>query len=193
MESILNCFELKQKNDWDRKGAANMLNNEIVTKLNEQLNKELYSTYFYLDMSNYYFHQNLDGFGNWFYVQAQEERDHAMLFNKYLLNNDQKVVLTDVKASGVSFSDFREPLSKTLEHERFITASINDIYAVAYTQKDFRTMQFLDWFVKEQGEEEKNADDLVKKFDLFGKDSRGLYLLDTELKARVYTPATLVL
>jgi ferritin len=74
-----------------------------------------------------------------------------------------------------------------------VTASIDNIYAVAYSLKDFRTMQFLDWFVKEQGEEEKNTEDIVKRYDLFGNDARGLYLLDAELAARVYAPATLVI
>jgi ferritin len=170
-----------------------MLNKELVQLLNEQVNKEWYSAYLYLDISNYYMDQNLNGFGNWFYVQTQEERDHAMLFVKYLLNNSEKVVLKEIKAPDKIFHDFKEPAVSALEHERKVTASINNIYAVAYEQKDFRTMQFLDWFVKEQGEEEKNTEDLVKKYDLFGNDAKGLYLLDQELAARVYAPATLVI
>lgn len=170
-----------------------MLNKELVSLLNKQINMELYSAYFYLDIYNYYTDQGLDGFGNWFYIQTQEERDHAMLFMKYLLNNSEKVVLQDVKASDMTFHDFGEPAMATLEHERKITASINNIYAVAYEQKDFRTMQFLDWFVKEQGEEEKNSEDIVRKYELFGNDPKELYLLDTELAARVYAPPSLVL
>jgi ferritin len=103
------------------------------------------------------------------------------------------VALRDVKAPGMVFSDFREPANAAFEHEKKVTASINNIYAVAYSLKDFRTMQFLDWFVKEQGEEEKNTEDIVKRYDLFGNDARGLYLLDAELAARVYAPATLVI
>lgn len=170
-----------------------MLNTELTALLNNQINMEWYSAYLYLDISNYYIDQNLNGFGNWFYVQTQEERDHAMLFTRYLLNNSEKVVLKDVKAAGLVFSDFREPAAAAFEHEKKVTASINGIYAVAYDQRDFRTMQFLDWFVKEQGEEEKNTEDIVKRYDLFGKDPKGLYLLDSELAARVYTPPTLVL
>jgi len=75
----------------------------------------------------------------------------------------------------------------------YVTALINDIYAAAYEIKDFRTMQFLDWFVKEQGEEETNAQDLIDKMDLYGDDSRGLYLLNQELGARVYTAPSLTL
>jgi ferritin len=80
-----------------------------------------------------------------------------------------------------------------LEHEKYVTSLINDIYAAAHEQKDFRTMQFLDWFVKEQGEEETNANDLITKMELFGTDPRGLYLLNQELAARVYTAPSLVL
>jgi ferritin len=170
-----------------------LLNKDLVTLLNNQVNMEWYSAYFYLDIYSYYTDRNLNGFGNWFYVQTQEERDHAMLFMQYLLNNNEKVVLQDVKASNIPFHDFREPANTAFEHELKVTASINNIYALAYELKDFRTMQFLDWFVKEQGEEEKNTEDIVKRYDLFGKDSKGLYLLDSELAARVYAPPTLVL
>ena len=84
-------------------------------------------------------------------------------------------------------------LKEGLEHERYVTSLINDIYAEAYATRDFRTMQFLDWFVKEQGEEEKNANDLITKMELFGSDAKGLYMLDNELKARVYAAPSLVL
>ena len=86
-----------------------------------------------------------------------------------------------------------DPLKAGLEHERYVTSLINDIYAAAYAEKDFRTMQFLDWFVKEQLEEEKNADDMIKKMELFGGDSKGLYSLDNEYAARIYTAPSLVL
>ena len=83
--------------------------------------------------------------------------------------------------------------SAGLEHERYVTGLIHVIYDAAYSVKDFRTMQFLDWFVKEQGEEEKNASELLKRFDLFGHDPKGLYMLDSELAARVYAAPSLVL
>lgn len=170
-----------------------MLDKKLAELLNNQVNMEWYSAYLYLDIYGYYTDKNLNGFGNWFYVQTQEERDHALLFVKYLLNNSEQISLKDIKASGVVFNDFREPAEAAFYHEKKVTASINSIYAVAYELKDFRTMQFLDWFVKEQGEEEKNTEDIVKRYDLFGNDSRGLYLLDAELATRIYTPATLVL
>ena len=170
-----------------------MLNKEIVAKINNQINFELYSAYVYLDISNYYADQNLNGFANWFKIQTQEERDHAMLFMDYLLQNGEKIVLSDIKAPSFDFTDFRQPAMEAYEHEIKVTASIHDIYGAAYEIKDFRTMQFLDWFVKEQSEEEKNTDEIIKRYDLFGNDAKGLYLLDTELAARVYTPPTLVI
>lgn len=170
-----------------------MLNKEIVDKINKQINFELYSAYIYLDMANYYSDSNLNGFANWFKIQTQEERDHAMLFMDFLLNNSEKVVLEDVKAPNIVYTDFRQPPVAAYEHECKVTAAIHDIYAVAYELKDFRTMQFLDWFVKEQSEEEKNTDEIIKRYDLFGTDAKGLYLLDSELGARVYTAPSLVL
>ncbi|MFR3728909.1 ferritin [Lacrimispora sp.] len=170
-----------------------MLNKIIAEKINKQVNFEFYSAYVYLDMSNYYADNNLNGFANWFKIQTQEERDHAMLFMDYLLNNSAKVELGDIKAPQAVYNDFRQPAAEAFEHELKVTEAIHDIYAAAYELKDFRTMQFLDWFVKEQNEEEKNTEDIIKRYDLFGHDAKGLYLLDSELATRVYTPPTLVI
>ena len=137
-----------------------MLNKKITDLLNSQINKEFYSSYLYLDMSNFYVEKNLIGFGNWFDIQAREEHEHAMLMIKYILNNNEKVVFEAIASPDNLYKNFKHPLEETLEHEISISTSINAIYAEAYSLKDFRTMQFLDWFVKEQGEEEKNANDL---------------------------------
>ncbi len=170
-----------------------MLNNEVATLLNNQINKEFFSAYLYLDMANYYFSKSLNGFGNWFKVQAQEERDHANLFISYLLNNDGDVSLGAIDAPGKVFSDFKAPLTEALVHEQYVTSLINTIYAEAVKIRDFRTTQFLDWFVKEQGEEEKNVDELIKRFDLFGSDAKGLYMLDSELATRIYAAPSLII
>lgn len=170
-----------------------MLDQEVVKLLNEQINREFYSAYLYLDMANYYADENLNGFENWFFVQTQEERDHALLFRQYLLNNSESIALSEIAAPNEKYNDFREPLVKAFEHEQYVTESINKIYEAAYKVRDFRTMQFLDWFIKEQGEEEKSADDNIKRYDLFAGDPKGLYMLDNEMKARVYAPPTLVL
>lgn len=170
-----------------------MLNQDVAKLLNEQVNKEFFSAYLYMDMANYYADQSLNGFENWFFIQMQEERDHALLFRQYLLNNGESVILDVIAAPNKEYKSFRDPLVMSLEHEQFVTASINNIYEAAFKVKDFRTMQFLDWFIKEQGEEEKNADDNIKKYDLFAGDPKGLYMLDNEMKARVYAAPSLVL
>ena len=170
-----------------------MLDRRVVELLNQQVNKEFYSAYLYLDFSNYYYDKGLDGFGNWYKIQAQEERDHAMLFVQYLQNNGEKIVLEAIGKPDVELSDAKTVLAEGLKHEQYVTSLIHTIYDAAYSVKDFRTMQFLDWFVKEQGEEETNADNLIKKYELFGDDPKSLYMLDNELGARVYVAPTLVL
>lgn len=170
-----------------------MLDKKVVELLNQQVNKEFYSAYLYLDFSNYYYDLGLDGFGNWYKVQAQEERDHAMLFVQYLLNNSEKVTLEAIDKPAVNLTSAKDVLAEGLKHEQYVTSLIHNIYDAAYSVKDFRTMQFLDWFVKEQGEEETNADNLIKKFELFGDDPKSLYMLDNELGTRVYAAPTLVL
>ena len=170
-----------------------MLNSKVSQLLNEQITKEFYSAYLYLDFSVFYEAQGLDGYANWYMIQAQEERDHALLFMKYLQMCGEKVELGAIDKPDKEFKILMDPLKAGLEHEQYVTSLINDIYAAAYDVKDFRTMQFLDWFVKEQLEEEKNAEDLIKKMELFGNDSKGLYSLDSEYAQRIYTAPSLVL
>ena len=170
-----------------------MLDSKVSKLVCEQVNKELYSAYLYLDFAIFYEEEGLSGFANWYKVQAQEERDHAMLMLEYLQNNGEKVTLEAIDKPDKTLKTAMDPLKFGLEHEQYVTSLIHTIYDAAYSAKDFRTMQFLDWFVKEQGEEEKNAEDMIKKMELFGGDSKGLYMLDNELAARVYTAPSLVL
>ncbi len=169
------------------------MNAKVHELLNAQINKEFYSAYLYLEISNYFDERGLDGFANWYMVQAQEERDHAMLFFTYLQNNSQKITLDAIAKPDVKIDADMDALQASLKHELYVTSLINDIYAAAYEVKDFRTMQFLDWFVKEQGEEEKNANDLITKLEMFGSDPKSLYMLDQELGTRVYAAPSLVL
>ena len=166
---------------------------KVYELLNDQINKELYSAYLYLSFADYYEEEGLEGFANWYEIQAQEERDHALLFIQYLQNNGEKVVFESVDKPEADFKDNMEPIQKGLEHERYVTGLINAIYGAAKDVNDFRTTQFLDWFVKEQGEEEKTADDLVKKMELFGSDAKGLYMLNSELGGRTYSAPSLTL
>ena len=168
-----------------------MLDPKVTELLVDQINKEFYSAYLYLDFSNYYKDIGLDGFANWYMIQAQEERDHALLFLQYLQNNSEKVTLEAIAKPDKTYNSAKDPLIYGLEHEEYVTSLIHTIYGAAYDIKDFRTMQFLDWFVKEQGEEEKNAHDMITKYDLFGNDPKSLYMLDQELAGRKYTAPSL--
>ena len=142
----------------------------VFELLNDQINKELYSAYLYLDIANYYDDKGLDGFANWYEIQAKEEMDHAMLIYHYLHNNDQSVTLKEIA-----------------------TSLINNIYAAAQGVNDFRTVQFLDWFIKEQGEEEKSSADQITKMELYGGDAKSLYMLNSELLSRTYSAPSLTL
>ena len=170
-----------------------MLDKTVHELLNQQINKDFYSAYLYLDFSNYFKAKGLDGFANWYMIQAQEERDHAILFYTYLQNQNAAVTLDAIAKPDKTFTCNMDVLQAGLEHEQYVTSLINNIYGAAYDVRDFRTMQFLDWFVKEQGEEETNAHDLISKLELFGSDPKSLYMLTQELAARVYTAPSLVL
>lgn len=170
-----------------------MINEKVAALLNEQINKEFFSAYLYLQFANYYVERGLNGFSSWYQVQAQEERDHALLFVQYLQNNGCKVTYEAIDRPDAVLQTNMDPLEEGLRHEQYVTGLIHTIYAAAYKAKDFRTMQFLDWFIKEQGEEETRAADLIKKMELFGSDSKGLYMLDQEMSARTYTAPSLTL
>ena len=169
------------------------MNDKIASLLNQQINKEFYSAYLYLDMSNFYDDMDLDGYANYYMVQAQEERDHALLFLKYMQSIGLKVTLEAIDKPDKVFSSVLDPLEIAAEHERYVSSLINDIYHEYHEAHDYRTLKFLDWFVDEQREEEDSADSMVSRYKLFGQDPRGLYLLDQEYAGRVYAPPSLIL
>lgn len=170
-----------------------MFDKNVKELLNTQINKEFYSAYLYLMFANYYEDEGLSGFNNWYTVQAQEERDHAMLMLRYLQMNGESIVLEAIDKPVAELNNHMDPLQEAYKHEQYVTGLINNIYSAAYDVRDFRTMQFLDWFVKEQVEEEDNASNLIKKMEMFGTDAKGLYMLDQELAGRVYAAPSLVL
>ncbi|MCK7484894.1 MAG: ferritin [Bacillus subtilis] len=164
-----------------------MLNKKVAELLNQQINKEMYSAYLYLDFANFFIDHGLVGFGNWYNVQAQEEMSHAKLFIKYLQNNAVPVELEAIAKPGIELNDIRTPLVEAFVHEEFVTASIYAIYEAALQAKDYRTQQFLQWFIKEQGEEEKNANDLILQYDMYGQDKASLLQLDIYLGKRKFS------
>ncbi|MDO4268221.1 MAG: ferritin [Eubacteriales bacterium] len=169
------------------------MDKKVSELLNDQINKEFYSAYLYLDIANFYSAKGLDGFANWYQIQAKEEQDHAMLMYQYLHNNSEPVSLEAIAKPDKEFKTLEDPLHVALSHEKYVTALINNIYAAAQSVNDYRTVQFLDWFVKEQGEEEKNSTDLITKMELYGSDAKALYMLNSELAGRTYAAPSLVL
>ncbi|MGL5977475.1 MAG: ferritin [Erysipelotrichaceae bacterium] len=167
-----------------------MLKNEITSALNEQINRELYSAYLYLGISAWYDAKNLPGFANWYRVQSQEERDHAMLIFDYLLKSNAMVDLKTIQSFDQTFQSLEEPLKAALKHEYFITSSIEDLYSLATQHKDYRTTIFLEWFIKEQTEEENNAEQLVNQFVFVEGDAKAVLILDQALATRIYNPIT---
>jgi ferritin len=167
------------------------LDDKVSDILNKQINKELYSAYLYMTFADYYEDRGLKGFANWYMIQVQEEIAHAKILRRYLLDNDVVVKMYAIDQPDKVFKNDMDPLKDGLEHERYITDRINDCYSVAKEANDFRTMQLLDWFVKEQGEEEANATDMIKNQELFGGDSRGLYSLDREYQTRTFVAPTM--
>lgn len=164
------------------------MDSKIVALLNDQITKEFYSGYLYLSMANYFHFESLDGFGKWYDIQAREEIDHGKKIIKYLLDNDEKVKMGPIEAPKWEFANFREPIEMALKHEEYVTSLINTLYGTAKELNDYRSCQFLDWYIAEQTEEEKNAHDLLTRFDRFAGDPRGLFLLDESLGSRTYTP-----
>jgi len=169
------------------------MDEKVLQLLTEQVNKEFYSAYLYLDFANFFEDKGLSGFANWYEVQAKEEMDHALLFYQYLHMNNKRVELGAIDKPALEGDTVLDVLRQGLKHEEYVTSLIHGLYAAAQKANDFRATQFLDWFVKEQGEEESNAHDLISKMELFGGDARALYLLDSELKTRVYTAPSLVI
>ena len=115
-----------------------MLDNKVKDLINEQVTKEFYSAYLYLDFANYYQEKGLDGFAHWFDIQAQEERDHAMLMRTYLQNNDAPVVFGTIDKPDMTYKKLDDALKAALKHEQFITGCINKIYAAADKAKDYQ-------------------------------------------------------
>lgn len=155
---------------------------KLITLLQEQINKELYSAYAYYAVGEFYRQKGLNGFHTYFHNHANEEMTHADKFSEFLQDNDIDVVFKDIEALNKKFKDIREPLAFFVDHEKQVTASIDTLYKAARSEDDLAAMNFLDDFVTEQREEEKISSDLLQKYDLFAKDnSLGLYQLDKEL------------
>jgi ferritin len=161
----------------------------MVKALNEQINKEIYSAYLYMSMSSYSDFIGLKGFANWFMVQYQEEMEHAMRFYNYIQEQGEQVKLLAIDQPETRFASPMAMFEKTLEHEKYVTKRINMLVDQAVKENDHATQIFLQWFVTEQVEEEANANDIIGKLKLVGKQGNGLFMVDKELAARTFTPS----
>lgn len=169
-----------------------MISDSMRDSLNSQIDKEFYSSYFYLSIAAYFEEMSLLGMAKWMRVQAQEENAHGLIFFNYVLDRGGKVKLGALPEPPSSFKSPLDAFQKTLEHEEAVTASINKLMDQAIKERDHATRSLLDWFVDEQVEEEASVGAIVARLKLVGKDSNGLFSLDSELGTRVFTvPAPL--
>lgn len=169
-----------------------MLKEKVESLLNKQITYELYSSQLYLSMSAWFSSKSLDGFAKWYYVQAQEERAHAMIIYHYILKAGGRVKLESIDTPPNEWAGVLEVLDETVKHEEFVTSLIYNIIDTAQQEKDLKVVQFFQWFVDEQVEEEDNANKNKGRFETMGMDGKALYLLDQELGTRVYTAPPLL-
>ncbi len=158
----------------------------LKNAINAQINAELWSAYLYLAMSMDAEAKGYKGVANWFYVQFQEEQAHARIFMNFLNSRDEKVELMPIEAVPTEWDSVLAMFEKTLEHEKKVTAMINNLAAIAAEDRDFASINRLNWFIDEQVEEEESAREMIGTFAAVEGNKYGMYMLDKELAARVY-------
>ena len=161
-----------------------MLSKKLLKEINEQINKELYSAYLYLAMAAHFENASLPGFAHWMRKQAEEETEHAMKFFDYVVDRGGKVQLEAIEKPPTEFENPTAVAEQVLEHERFVTSRINLLYSIAVEDKDFASQSFLNWFVDEQVEEEKNVSAIVDSLKMTGEKGNSLFMLDQHLAKR---------
>lgn len=165
-----------------------MISEKLEAAFNEQINKELYSEYLYLAMKVKFMEWNLQGFVNWFSVQVQEEHAHGMGMFDYLDERGGNIKLEAIAKPEFHGTTPLEIFEEVLKHEQFVTSSINHVADVAEEVKDRAALHLLDWYIKEQVEEEASVGGVLAKLELIGDDKQGIFALDKELSTRVFNP-----
>jgi len=165
-----------------------MLGEKMEEALNGQLNAELYSAYLYLSMVAYFKSANLPGFANWMRVQTQEEQFHAMKFYDYIIERGGRVILHPIDAPPADWDSPFASFKATLEHEQKVTGLVNELVYLARDEKDNASEVFLQWFVKEQVEEEDNVGKVLGQLKLIKDSLEALFMMDKEMGQRVFTP-----
>lgn len=167
-----------------------MLSQKLHAAINEQINAELWSAYLYLSMSMDAEAKGLKGVANWFYVQWLEEQDHARILINYLNSRDAKVTLKPIAEVQTEWDSVLDMYKDTLKHEKVVTSLINNLAAIAAEDRDYASSNMLVWFINEQVEEEESARDMIFAVESVEGNKYGMYQLDKELAARVYTQAS---
>ena len=167
-----------------------MISKRLEDAINAQINAEMWSAYLYLSMSAYCQDQGYSGMANWFYIQFKEEQDHAQIFYNYLISRGGRVWLKAIDAVDTEWKSPLAAFEATYAHEQHVTALINNLMTIAIEEKDYAAQSRLQWFIDEQVEEEENAVELINKLRMLDGNGYGLYVLDQELAARVYTQAS---
>jgi len=165
-----------------------MLSEKLLNKLNEQITHEFYSAHYYLAMAAYFKKEDLDGFANFFVVQAEEERFHAMKFFNFIFDQGEEAVITGFKDPKRDFKSVEEIFALALEHEKLVSSLINELMGTAQTEKHYPSISFLQWFIDEQVEEEAGMSKLLSMVKRVGEKGHGILMLDKELAARTFTP-----
>lgn len=163
-----------------------MINEKLEKAFNVQINKEFYSEYLYLSMQAYFERLNLKGFVNWMSVQVQEERAHAMGMFDYLNQRGGNVQLEAIEKPQTDWKSPLDVFEEVLKHEEYVTSSINALMDVAEETKDRAAMSFLNWYLKEQVEEEDNVGNVLATLKLIGDDKKALLMLDKDLATRTF-------
>ncbi|MEZ4767220.1 MAG: ferritin [Caldilineales bacterium] len=161
-----------------------MLTEAVEKALNDQIQKELYSSYIYLSMAAYFEAENLPGAANWMRIQHDEEHAHAMKIFDFIVDRDGRVQLQAIDQPPLSFGSPLEVFEQALAHERKVSKSIHDLYALAVQENDYPTQSMLQWFINEQVEEEKSAGDIVAQIKMIQDSPAAMYMLDQEFAAR---------
>ena len=167
-----------------------MIKEKMLNALNEQINAEQYSAFLYLSMSAWFQDKGLPGFANWMYIQYQEELTHANKFFNYVNERSGKVNLKAIEQMPTEWAGTIEIFEATLEHEQKVTSLINNLVDIAIEEKDHATQSFLQWFVDEQVEEEANVTEILDTLKLIGGQGNGIFMLDREMRQRVFVDAT---
>ena len=161
-----------------------MLSKTIEDALNEQMNAEMYSSYLYLSMSGYFAGRSMNGLANWMKLQADEEWVHGMKFFTFLLDRGGKPVLKRIDEPPAEFGTPAECFEQVLGHEQKVTGMIHNLVKLANDENDIASGPFLDWFVDEQVEEEKNASEILDQLKMVGDNPAALFMVDQMLGGR---------